>query len=262
MSDLYHFGVKGMKWGIRKDRQSKDYGEGDRIIKKGTKFQTVSMNELNLDSRLYAAYTPKDKALYASAYAKVLRSSTVKGTLMKNEYTNKIDIRVAGKKTQEQAFVNLFNKDPKGVIESIAYSQEHVAGVLLIGRSYQPSDSVVKSQAAKFAKAYDKKSARGKGEEWVRSHSEIFSMSAGAARNPTDTQKAYYKEVARMGFDAMTDRTDHRTYSTDPIVFLEPRKSISKQKSMPLTKADIKLAGMAYKKEKKAARVDDQVIRN
>lgn len=38
---LYHHGVKGMKWGVRHDKQRKDKFDDDTIIKKGHTFENV-----------------------------------------------------------------------------------------------------------------------------------------------------------------------------------------------------------------------------
>lgn len=63
-NELFHFGVTGMKWGIRKKKDS--LNSKDRILKKGTEIQSISKGELSLEKgrRLYSSHTKFDNDSY------------------------------------------------------------------------------------------------------------------------------------------------------------------------------------------------------
>lgn len=61
---LEHYGVKGMKWGIRKQKDA--INSNRRTIKSGTELQTITEGQYQNGkrNRLYTSYTDYDKSMY------------------------------------------------------------------------------------------------------------------------------------------------------------------------------------------------------
>lgn len=61
MNELYHFGVKGMKWGVRKDRKrsdSKDYTESRDLLEKSpNKLSNAELRKINERLNLEQQYS-------------------------------------------------------------------------------------------------------------------------------------------------------------------------------------------------------------
>ena len=74
INELYHHGIKGQKWGVRRF-QNKDgsltsagkqrYYDDDEVIKKGTKIYRVANSDEKIDSkRKYVSITSSDRENY------------------------------------------------------------------------------------------------------------------------------------------------------------------------------------------------------
>ena len=142
-NELNHYGVKGMKWGIRKERDSdnktgkfkltskqkkalaigvaavgvgvsvyvlKKYGDKnfDRVIKSGKPIQHMSryVDEL-LDKPFYASYLKKDNRIYEKA--DFIGSSQWK---TKMTLTSTKDIKIAGRKNAEKIYKKWIDSNP------------------------------------------------------------------------------------------------------------------------------------------------------
>ena len=46
--ELYHYGVPGMKWGVRKDRYKSNFDK-DTVYKKGSKMHVMTTGEKGVD---------------------------------------------------------------------------------------------------------------------------------------------------------------------------------------------------------------------
>ena len=72
--ELYHYGVLGMKWGVRKSRYKSSY-DSDIVLKKGSSIQNISGGKaryLNNTNVLYVAHTKKDRLRYKDGYDAIL----------------------------------------------------------------------------------------------------------------------------------------------------------------------------------------------
>lgn len=83
--ELYHYGILGMKWGVRRDKYLKEH-----VIPKGTKMyrSTVDPNESTIGNK-YVSYLPPDRDMYRGTYADQIRSNYGKDketTLYENTY--------------------------------------------------------------------------------------------------------------------------------------------------------------------------------
>lgn len=89
MSDLIHYGVKGMKWGVRKDQQPgiarqgpnyRLYKDGSIQLDKGALIQRVvrkhsgliggPASDLGVQGGMYASFLPSDKHLYEHGFGR------------------------------------------------------------------------------------------------------------------------------------------------------------------------------------------------
>lgn len=136
--DLMHYGVKGMKWGVRKDSGRKQFdkrkavkiavaaaavvGVGvaayylnrygamnfDKVIKRGSSIQHMSRytGEL-LDKPFYASYKSRDNKIYTSSDFYGSNWNT-KMTLRTSK-----DLRIAGKKNSERIYSQWLNGNPE-----------------------------------------------------------------------------------------------------------------------------------------------------
>ena len=43
--EIYHYGVKGMRWGVRKDRRGSTSSDAKRVCKKGSKYAKKHMTK-------------------------------------------------------------------------------------------------------------------------------------------------------------------------------------------------------------------------
>lgn len=247
---LAHFGVKGMHWGIRnaeskaREAYNKEQYSQDRVLKKGTSFQTVTAGGgVNLDRRMFTAYTDKDKLAYQSTYAKVLKVQTDKDTFI-NTVTPNRDLKVASEKVAFDTFKALYEKDKPGMINAMAESYERVARTMMFAGDVK-DQAVVDTKVKQYSK---------KGEKWVNKNGyDLFMIGAGTARTSSSLENEYYTSLTKRGYDAMVDHSDKAAkMADDPIVILKPRNTVSvKSEQVPLTKDDIKIATQAYKQAKK-----------
>lgn len=233
--ELYHFGVKGMKWGVKK-KYYKDYMDSDRVLKKGFKIQNISTNkERNINNNpVYGAHTTHDKQAYAGHYAKDIMFGGDKAYINSIQLTK--EVKIPSQKKSVDLFMELYNKDPKGMSDSIgkAYSElDWFHGISKI-RDYN-------------AKRISKK-MQTKGKDWIENKGYLLFNQSMMAPKEQAARVKYYDLLMKKGYNAISDVNDVQSgyNSDDPIIFINPKNTLKNVKSRQLTVDEIQLANARY----------------
>lgn len=226
---LSHFGVKGMKWGVRNEpKQGRDI-----TLAKNTKIYNISMNEQrSLDGAVYGAHKKRDVLNYRGTYAGNLLNFRGADKVFSNSFTVKKDVRAAGQIAQLEAFKTLWETDKDGVARALAESQKDMkfsaafnARILKLDR-----ENVYHQRFMK------------KGDDWVNGKGfQEFTSSLGAENDKS--RSLFFSEMSKRGYNAVIDMNDVRNYGSEqPILVFKGSKNLKKDHVVELTETDISKA--------------------
>ena len=271
--ELKHFGVKGMKWGIRRyedktghltpagkkkyddyeydgkqsfkkksvRKQKDEINSKSRTIKSGTEFQTITRGQYKSGkkNRLYTAYTDYDKNMYADMMGNFMYD----GRGYKNTFMVKKDISVASDKDVVNAFIKIAKENPKQVAKDMA--KAHNENVIFM-------EKTEKSYQKKISKLNDPESRK------ARKLAEEFVSNAVLSKKAETSSNNFYANLVKQGFDALSDVNDRKGTAQDPLIILNMDK-LNQTGSMKLTKDDLKYyADYTMTKETKKKKKDLQ----
>lgn len=234
--ELMHYGVKGMKWGVRK-KYYKSHMDSDRTLKKGFTVQNISADgarDLSRNTPTFTSHTEHDNNAYAGRYA---TSMALRGQqAYKNDLVLTKDVKIPSQKKAVELFMELYDKDPEGMAKSIgkAYAElDYFHGVAKI-RNWNAD-----RRAAKFAK---------KGRDWIESKGYLMFNQTLMATEETTARDKYFSLLTKKGFGAISDINDVQTGygADDPIIFINPKRTMKNTQSRALTADEIELANARY----------------
>lgn len=235
-TELYHYGVKGMKWGVRK-KQYKSYMNNDRTLKKGFAVQNISANkarDLSRNAPVYTSYTPHDNNAYAGRYAKDM--SYMGDKAYKNDMVLMKDVKIPSQKKAVELFMKVYKEDPEGMASSIAKAHAEVDMFHNIAK-------IRNAKAERIAKKFSKK-----GEDWVESKGYLLFNQSMMATKETKARLKYYEVLCKKGYGAISDINDVQSgyNADDPIIFINPKNTLKNVSSRKLTMDEIELADARY----------------
>lgn len=243
---LAHYGVLGMKWGVRKDRY-KDYYDKDVTLKKGSKLQTVTGGkaaDLNRDYT-YVSRTSTDNDFYSSYMARGLQVLRKQASVYKNELTLTDNIKIPSQEKAVKAFLDIYHADPEGTTRAIAKSmsaRERIAGmgklkIKMIERQERKSEKEIYKTFRRQAK---------QGEEFLKGEAfTVFNSTLVKVENPL--RDKYFNILLEQGFGGVRDTNDlNDGYTEDPLIIFNPSSSLAVTGTKQLTEKDIKLAYARY----------------
>lgn len=198
---LQHFGVKGMKWGVRKKQLTKPLDDNDLVIKKGTDIHRVMPKEWvererNLSGHAYASYKKEDVEQY-KRLSKLLGGKS-KYVDMRFKVTK--DMVSPSTKKRVDAFIKLMDSDPKARDAMIKATRNPLI--------FMPKKHLDKLDDPKTAdKAFRKFS--------------FLLVSKKDLRDP------YFKELEKKGYSMILDDADIKGgISKSPIIVFDRSKTL------------------------------------
>lgn len=235
-NELVHYGVKGMRWGVRK-KYYKSYMDDDRVIRKGTSIQNISRNEprkIKSNAPVYGAHTTHDRNVYAGLYANTIRWMGDKA--IKNELEITSDVKIPSQKKAVNTFMEMYNKDPQGISRSIGNAYAECI-------AFNKIDVIRNWNANRITNKFSKK-----GEDWIESKGYLLFNQSMTADKESKARTEYYRLLSKKGYDAISDINDVQSgyNSDDPIIFINPPKNLKNVKSSELTYDDVELALARY----------------
>lgn len=230
---LAHYGVKGMKWGVRRDDE-------EIRIEKGTTLKNISVGGARESSdATYVSYTDKDNLNYRGNYSVFMKSIHGPGVqLYDNTYKLNAELVSPSKQKRVEEFKSLYTDDPAGVARSIA----RVESILAVHRGMKITK--MNSFEAKRQKEIVKK-----GREALSEADYLNFSTSLVNKNANPMREAYFDRLKKQGYNSLVDDNDlgnRGAKSQEPLIVIDPA-AISRMSSVKLSDNDIRLALSEYR---------------
>jgi hypothetical protein len=212
--ELYHYGVKGQKWGVRRYQNSdgsltpagKSRYSNDKINTKKDAFvleagstlhrATLNSDESDRKGHAYASFKEKDARGYASRNMRFSGGKTTYDMTM----IAKEDLISPSKKERVDTFVNLMMNDPK-------FNENYQAQK----QTYQLFKNPSKAKVI---------------EQTVKSLEKEYSMFSASLGGSEALRKRYFAELSKKGYNMIIDDADAAVISNSPVVVFDRQKSL------------------------------------
>ena len=202
MNELYHHGVKGMKWGVRAEslKSSKKINtrKDEFVLKKGTYIHrsTYDAEDANRNGHAFATFKMKDAKGYAS------RNKLFSGGKKTFDLTMiaKEDLISPSKKERINTFVELMLNDPK--FEEAYRAQKQTYQLIKNPNKAKKIDKTVKGLQKEY---------------------EMFAVGLGGNE---ELRKRYFSELNKKGYNMIIDDADAEIISNSPILVFDRQKSL------------------------------------
>lgn len=239
--ELKHFGVKGMKWGIRRyedktghltpagKKRYKDYGDGHIEIEKGAELQRLvgKNNKQSLDGITYASFTKHDNNKYVKVLSGITGGRNTKLTL-----TAKTTLKSPSTKEASSIFFKTLKYNPE-------LNDIYGESFFRMGKKYTKAelDNLINGTAGKKYK-----------DEYTFANSSLMFNENGMDK----VRNAYFKNLKDAGYNMLRDENDISAgYAKSPVILLDGSASLSIKSSEVITKAMKKEAKTYVKQYKK-----------
>lgn len=270
--DVIHFGVKGMKWGVRRDRDLSTESDAlreqssanlrsylvdsikndptfgssmtkekyDSLSAKGETFaknavlRRVTMNkDAELKGNVYVSTLMKDSQFYKASLPALGVNSKNRGSGLKEYKQKHYELEmVATKKLSSPSEKERVD----AFMELLEEPAVHVKGkdLPVTGRAY-----LEKLGYKIDFKEYD--TAKLAFATW-----DNFTRMQGSQVNPLS--KAYFDKIKSKGYNAIIDDYDRGRYTEKPLILLDPESTVQLRNVKPLTTDEINQAQRSLKK--------------
>jgi len=231
VEDLFHYGVKGMKWGVRKAdapssrRPSYSVDKDGRIaIEKGYELQRVFQSGKSEDGSQgsnYFAFTEKDKNVYVAMMAAGIDSRI---SIIRKLASDKVSTMIATEELRSPSRQEAFD-----ILKQTIDEVGPVKGVKQFKGDFSDPKALL----------------------WYQDANTKFVLDRGSEFN-----KAYSANLRRKGYNILLDEMDSGFLSELPIIVLDGSKSLRPITVSDVRSEDVKTAKAFIKK------VENQSVRS
>ena len=260
---LAHYGVLGMKWGVRKDR----YRSG-HTIKKGTIMYRTSVNKNeSLDGAKYVTYLKVDRDHYRGDWLNTIKKNGNSKDAYEHKYRLDKDLNIPSRE-EVMEVTNMFRNDKNIQKSNVDIQYKHIGKNKLmdeVERDFLYNDDfynrVCKTKLSKINRDPDKyekevynilnKELDNRSKKWKESEvkkykdmpiSEVYRQTTQAFGESDYTKTKVINELKKRGYNAMVDEASVGGYKgfmregIEPLIIFDGSSSLIPMKTKKISK--------------------------